>query len=351
MLVLSMSMATKLVCLLISSYLLLAGDYHVVSGFTPVTYSSQSSTAECGQNRDGQLMAVISQIRQRLGPPGCNPPRNRSCQDILYCFPSASSGYHEIRVLNGSLVQVYCDMEGTNCGGQGGWMRVAHVNMSQDGTSCPQGLTQKSFPRSFLCGQTTTGCQATLCGQNAIGCEGTLFSALGLSYSQVCGQLRGYQSGTTDAFRPYSENTSLNLSDPYVDGASLTYGTTPLKHIWTYATGVTKTLINVSEFTNALCPCNSDSTAQVPPYVGSDYYCETGNNGDTGQQGLFPNDPLWDGQQCDGVEAPCCTHPNMPWFIKTLGETTTEDIQLSLCVDGSDSTEETLLQLIELYVY
>ena len=37
MLVLSMSMATKLVCLLISSYLLLAGDYHVVSGFTPVT--------------------------------------------------------------------------------------------------------------------------------------------------------------------------------------------------------------------------------------------------------------------------------------------------------------------------
>ena len=35
-------MATKLVCLLISSYLLLAGDYHVVSGFTPVTYSSQS---------------------------------------------------------------------------------------------------------------------------------------------------------------------------------------------------------------------------------------------------------------------------------------------------------------------
>ena len=87
---------------------------------------------------------------------------------------------------------------------------------------------------------------------------------------------------------------------------------------------------------------HSDSTAQVPPYVGRDYYCETGNNGDRGQEGLFPNDPLWDGQQCVGVEAPCCTRPNMPWFIKTLGETTTEDIQLRLCVDGSDSTEETL---------
>ena len=53
--------------------------------------------------------------------------------------------YDEIRVPNGSLVQVYCDMEGTNCGGQGGWMRVAHVNMSQDGVSCPQGLTQKTM--------------------------------------------------------------------------------------------------------------------------------------------------------------------------------------------------------------
>ena len=43
-------MATKLVCLLISTYLLLAGDYHVVSGFTPVIYSSESSSTECGQS-------------------------------------------------------------------------------------------------------------------------------------------------------------------------------------------------------------------------------------------------------------------------------------------------------------
>ena len=40
-------MATKLVCLLIMQPIpvLLAGDYHVVSGFTPVTYSFQSATA------------------------------------------------------------------------------------------------------------------------------------------------------------------------------------------------------------------------------------------------------------------------------------------------------------------
>ena len=333
-------MANKLVCLLISSYLLLASDYHVVSGFTQVTYSSESSSTECGQSdplQDDQLMEALSKIHQELGPPGCNPSRNRSCQEILHCFPSAALGYHEIRVPNGSLVQVYCDMEGTNCGGQGGWMRVAHVNMSQSGASCPQGLTQKNMSGLILC------------GQSAQGCHGPLFSALGLTYSRVCGQLRGYQYATTDAFHNYNLNPSLGLSDVYLNGVSITYNTAVPKHIWTYATALS---LQFDPCKVCLCPCNNGSTVQVPPYVGSDYYCETGYNAAGVPLVFIPNDPLWDGQQCDGVEAPCCTHPNMPWFTKTLGETTTEDIQLRLCVDQSyNDAEETLLQLIELFVY
>ena len=336
-------MATKQVCLLISSYLLLAGDYHVVSGFTPVIYSSESSSTECGQSdplQDDQLMEALSKIHQELGPPGCNPPQNRSCQEIIYCFPSAPSGYHEIRVPNGSLVQVYCDMEGTNCGGQGGWMRVAHVNMSQSCARCPQGLTQKV--KSGL----------TLCGQSATGCQGTLFSALGLSYSRVCGQLQGYQINAPDAFRPYNGNPSLGVGEAYVDGASITYDTAVPKHIWTYAAGVS---LQRNVCPSCMCPCNTNNNnlnAPVPPYVGSDYYCETGYNGPGVQDGFYRDDPLWDGQQCVGVEAPCCTHPNMPWFTKTLSETTTEDIQLRLCVDQPvTDDEEILLQLIELYVH
>ena len=329
---------TKLVCLLISSYLLLAGDCHVVSGFTPVIYSSESSSTECGQSdplQDEKLMAVISQVHQLLGPPGCNPPQNRSCQEILHCFPSAPSGYHEIRVPNGSLVQVYCDMEGTNCGGQGGWMRVAHVNMSQSGASCPQGLTRNNMSGLIVCGQSATGC------------HGTFFSALGLSYSQVCGQLRGYQFGNPDAFGPYRDH-GYPVSQGYVDGASITYDTAVPKHIWTYVANREAQSTNVRS-----CPCNTGSAAQVPPYVGSDYYCESGNNNridQTQMRYFFANDTLWDGQQCVGVEAPCCTHPNMPWFSKTINKTTTEDIQLRLCQDEPLGNEETLLQLIALYV-
>ena len=65
-------------------------------------------------------------------------------------------------------------------------------------------------------------------------------------------------------------------------------------------------------------------TAAVPLYVGTDYYCEAGaeDSNTVSLTAIYIKDPLWDGQQCGGGEAPCHTHPNMPWFIKTLGEAT-----------------------------
>ena len=296
-------------------------------------------SAECGQGsplQDEQLMEDLKQVHEQLGPPGCNPPQNRSCHEIRYCFPSASSNYHKIRVPNGSLVEVYCDMEGTNCGGQGGWMRVAHVNMSQSGASCPEGLEQKSLSGLELCGQSGSGCQ------------GTVFSTLGLGYSRVCGQLRGYQYGTPDAFGAYSNNNNLKIDEAYVDGASITYGGLATEHIWTYANGVS---LQHDIRPASLCPCTNGSTAQVPPYVGNDYYCETGNNNNGRNTTFFPGDPLWDGRQCVGTEAPCCTRSNMPWFIKTLDETTTQDIKLRVCSGLGIADEETLLQLISIFVY
>ena len=136
----------------------------IVSGFVPATYPVQTP-AECSTGEllvDKELMETLKQVQQQLGPPGCNPPRNRSCQNILYCFPSAPSGYYQITTPNSSLVQVYCDMEGTNCGREGGWTRVAYVNMSQSGTTCPQGLTQRILTGKNYCGRNIIGCQKCL---------------------------------------------------------------------------------------------------------------------------------------------------------------------------------------------
>ena len=316
--------------------LLLAGGSSVVDGFAQIMYSPMASS-QCGvQQDDPQLVTALGQVEQQLGPPGCNPSRNRSCLEILRCFPSAPSGYYQIQTANNSYVQVYCDMEGTNCGGERGWTRVAYVNMTKVGATCPQGLTQR----------TVSG--LTLCGMGSSGCDGTMFSTFGLNYSRVCGQVRGYQQGSTDAF--YNTlNFQSTVDAIFLDGVSITYGNSPRKHIWAYASG-----LYLNGDAHYMCPCNSNVTTQVPAFIGNDYYCETGNNIEfsfTNSAVVYANDPLWDGQQCVGTEAPCCTHPNMPWFIKTLNETTTEDIELRVCGGENTSNEDTPIEVIELFVY
>ena len=92
-------------------YLLLASATSAVSGVTlidPVTYPAEISF-KCNQDITLQveLMEATEQVQQQLHPPGCNPPTNRSCQEILHCFPSAPSGYYQIQAANGSAVQVY----------------------------------------------------------------------------------------------------------------------------------------------------------------------------------------------------------------------------------------------------
>ena len=89
-------------------------------------------------------------------------------------------------------------------------------------------------------------------------CEEILLSSLSLSYSRVCGQLRGYQFASTDAFRYYIDNSNININQGYVDGVSITYDTASPKHIWTYAVGYTLALDTSS------CPCN---TAHVPQRI------------------------------------------------------------------------------------
>ena len=307
----------------------------IASGFAPATYPVQTP-AECSTGEllvDKELMETIEQVQQQLGPPHCNPPRNRSCQEILHCFPSAPSGYYQITASNGSLVQVYCEMEGTNCGGEGGWTRVGNVDMTQSGTTCPQGLTQRLFTGNNYCGRNIFA-----------GCQSTVFPTHGLSYSRVCGRLTGYQFGGPDAFNANIFHQYTSVDSNYVDGASITYGSNPHTHVWTYAVGTRSYTHTQND-----CPCNSGNSYQAPMFIGSDYYCESGVA--VSHDTVFYNDLLWDGQQCTSLEDPCCTHSNMPWFNKTLSETTTENIELRLCGDDSPTADEdVLLELIELYV-
>ena len=66
-----------------------------------------------------------------------------------------------------------------------------------------------------------------------------LFEPFGLTYSLVCGYVRGYLLETVDAFADsHRESRNPPLSGNYVDGVSISYGNPPAYHLWTYAAGV-----------------------------------------------------------------------------------------------------------------
>ena len=224
-------------------------------------------------------------------------------------------------------------MEGSNCGGEGGWTRIAFVNMTDSNAVCPKGLAQRNFSGQLLCGRNMSS-----------GCQSTKFLTLSLNYNQVCGRLRGYQFGSPDAFARSVFIPSLTFDSQYLDGVSITHGNVARQHIWTYAVGPTTEVFG--------CPCNTGSTVSPPTFVGSNYYCESAAS--TFQHGVFfPNDVMWDGQQCTGKEGPCCSNnPNLPWFNTTLPQNTSsnDDIELRVCGDESPTTEGTPLELIELYI-
>ena len=89
---------------------------------------------------------------------------------------------------------------------------------------------------------------------------------------------------------------------------------------------------------------------QVPAFVGSDYYCESGcPAGDFDYSTIHFQDILWDGQQCGLIETACCTIPDQPWFHKILDTPSDDEIEIRLCVNQPTSNENVLVSLYEIY--
>ena len=222
------------------------------------------------------------------------------------------------------------------CGGTSGWTRVVFINMTNTSQQCPSGLALTTYSKR-TCGRTSSS------GQR---CDSTSFSVGGMAYSRVCGRIIGYQFGNTHAF--YSGQVTT-IESQYVDGVSLTHGAPGARqHIWTFAAGLTQ--IDQSIYTTRLCPCSTTGTVSVPPFVGNDYFCESGRNtAYTGQLVLYPDDPLWDGQNCRAGTT-CCQFNTPPWFTTDLPTSTSDDIELRLCYSDPSTIEDIPLELIELYV-
>ena len=128
-----------------------------------------------------------------------------SCVALLQAFLTATSGYYSLTLSNGSIVNVYCDMEGSNCDSKGGWMRVGYLNMSESNATCPPGLTLRQYNNidHGVCGVSNYSTFASIS-----------FLSGGNNYSEVCGQIRGYQYKSPDAFPPVlSSKANLTIEN------------------------------------------------------------------------------------------------------------------------------------------
>ena len=216
------------------------------------------------------------------------------------------------------------------CGGTGGWRRVIYLDMTDPNTNCPSGWQLTSFSKR-TCGRVTTG---------SPNCDSVNFTVSGGDYTRVCGKIIGYQHSVTDAFEAYHIGRVTTIDGAYVCGVSLTHGS-PRQHIWTFAAGRSETGYTVAD----ACPCDATINIAIPPFVGGDYFCESGVN--SGGIGNFnPDDPLWDGQNCTATST-CCSFNSPPYFTKQLSSPTTDDIEVRICdFDGQTAP----IEFIELYV-
>ena len=225
-----------------------------------------------------------------------------------------------------------------SCGGTG-WRRVGYLDMTDPSQSCPSGLALKTYsPGLRSCGRATN---------NTAGCWSTFYNTGGSPYSSVCGRIRGYQFGAEAAF--YSNhNRQQDINGYYVDGVSLAHGDNNTRtHIWTFAAAPSE--IYDGRFTQSFCRCVTEQAPPPPSFVGNNYFCESGCNiaWVIGTAIFYPDDPLWDGQNC---VSDCCQFNTPPYFTRTLPAPTSDDIELRICNLHSGNYGDIAIDQVELYV-
>ena len=200
--------------------------------------------------------------------------------------------------------------------GDGEWTEVANIDMTNSSQSCPSPWTEVNTP-SRLCTSSS--------------CRNAAVFTVSSPYSRVCGRVLGDATNTPDAFAVHTGGT-------YLDGVSITYGHSPRHHIWSLAAGHDNSVHGYFR-----CPCATDNrnNAPLPPsFVGENYFCATVT---TGQH----TENIWDGRSCSGL---CCHFHSPPWFNVTLPASTSDNLEVRICLDSPGSDERLYVRRLQLLV-
>ena len=251
------------------------------------------------------------------------------CENDRETCPSTEQRDTALQTVIGNVYQYLFNGSMLPQCGEGIWYQVAYLNMTDPSQQCPSAWREYNI-------------QFRACGRPVSSGASRPSQKFSIShqYSKVCGRVIGIQVASPDAFY---HGRSSGINEAYMDGVSITRGS-PRHHIWSYVG-------SVSEVSDNVCPCsNYFSATQPQSFVGSNYYCESGNPNQEWRNQAYPNDKLWDGEQCSH-EGTCCTSTNTPpWFSVNLSSPTSDDIEVRIMGTESTTNEDTPIELLEIYV-
>ena len=224
--------------------------------------------------------------------------------------PKLKSGTYELTI-NGKKQSVYCSM-GELCGVKGGWMAVGHFD-GPSNDKCPN----DEFALSPMLETGFRVCKAS--GS----CASVPLETYGVTYTDICGTVYGYQAGATVAF-----DSTADINSPYLSGVSITRtvtGPEKRRHVFSLAAGEAE-----KSTSQDACPCNKGATHKPPTFVGDDYFCESGSPDVPTSTKILQDDLLWDGSQLQHAEAKC-KKSLMPAFKRSISPPTSDQLELRLC--------------------
>ena len=163
------------------------------------TLSNLQSTSTSTAGVVDTILLVVQDLLELHNNSSSSPTAlHSSCKEIKEQLPNSPSGFYLLKTAatinsEGFPYKAYCNMEEL-CGSGGGWTRLAYLDMTDSTENCPSGFKLYQSGGVKGCGRATS---------SGGSCTSVQFPSNGISYSQVCGRVTGYQYGSTDAHSNY----------------------------------------------------------------------------------------------------------------------------------------------------
>ena len=233
---------------------------------------------------------------------------------------------YRVKSYNCFFIHKYCSTNTAfSCSGvSGNWRRIAYMNTDENPVLCPSGFEIRS--------DTSNPPHCRRKNRDA-GCFSVIYPSNGMSYSHVCGTVRIHQQETPDGFQSHNDNIPRNgqsVNQNYVDGVSLTHGTSPNRtHIWTHTTAI--------KFGDDIYRCTI-CYRNKPFYIGTDFTCTAGH---CTAWPCHINNVIWtDRFSCAGNET----------FYRQLSESTIDNTEMRMCREQDCSDKDILMSFVEILV-